>query len=799
VHARPSGLVASEGLDDALGDLGSIYLHNLHVVRGAIPAFIERCVSSLRSMFGSPFAGAINFETSYPSRKDERLWRRGVKSCDRQRCQELFGVKWGLALSRYFYLTGTSDLVDRFLPVFRLCRRNDEAEMIECFKEVSRLSTEYSVLCGFSPVSYLMDLHVLAGYDTVLNRVDVMQNIAREIGVEPAPIADHLQQRMMKRIAEIVSANFRFGKSFGNFSEFVGFRDAWSTPGATTLPGKVLLRAKDGSTLGVKGKLATSLLFSDDYLVSNAKTLSGAVVKPFRKEDEKVKTRIVYGYDFFSFLRCSFIDSLMTGMEGAGEWCPIGYRSREKFAMRETLVSAASDVSNVCVSLDQSAFDTRQRKEWVSECIRSIYAACEAHYRTLGLEDLADEVSCLMEAELFSFEHAHAGEVPWKVGVPSGHKWTAVIDSVLNRAAAELVAEDLNFSVVCARYQGDDAVLIGRPGASLDFAGAYERLGLKVNSLKTWIARGAFDFLHEIYRDGLVMAFPARVGSSLVWKKPVMGSFIQSKSARVFERAGDLLKGVRRGLIGCKCVAEGMVRRFLDEVGVVRSRATELEMLDTPRFLGGLGFGVDGRVRLSLSGGRVMWERYSLDSKIPVAYGGRSGLPALVDRLSQGVFLRTTPLSASLTRLRGLAKASGYSGFGDGKPLQRSFRWDEGVRWSSQLRFESGVRGYRFTGVLPIPDPRLRHVTSEVAVRCYQVYERAVRGFTPSMEGPEDTGEQWSTIADKVNRMWAYSVFLLLYSGFKNLCHVSTQLMPTLQRMLLGAISVAGCALVVKV
>lgn len=763
------------------------------VREGGLRGLEGRVVDSLSAMGPE---GRCDFPTSVFSKMDRSLLRRGVKSLLPARFS-VFGEKWGAAFARYFYLIGQDNVLEWALPLLRKCCASDEESFIGRLKEVSRLCTEYTVHAGFTAAAYLMDIHVLGGYDTELNRVDVLLNVRSEIGVAPKPIDEKLQERMLRRIRSIVSSELKFKLVEAGFKKFIRFRDAWSTSGATTLEGKVKLETADGEVLKVKGKLASSLKFDDNELYELAMAPTAAVVKPFRKLDEKVKTRVVYGYDFFSYLRCSYVDSLMSSICASSEWCPIGCGPREKHEMRTRLWSALADPSCVAVSLDQSAFDTRQRKEWIRECLVGIFDVVQTTYDGAGMGEVADELRRLCEVELYSFDNAHAGDVKHEVGVLSGMKWTALIDSILNRAAAEIAAEDLNFKVVEQRFQGDDAVLIGKPGVGGDWAGAYRGLGLEVNALKTWVSDRSFDFLHEIYVGGEVLAFPARVGSSIVWKKPAMGGTIDSKVARFWARSADLLKGVRRGLLRCSVVMSGMLRRFVSEAGGHATGAVLSEVMDTPRYLGGLGFGQSGRRAMVIGGGRVMWRRYHLEGGLVRRFGGTSCAPALLDRLSRGVFLRTTPVTVSFGKLKGAGEADSYGGFGDGKPLIRSFRWTDGVAWTRQLRFESAVRGYDVERC-DAPDQRLAGASVRRIRDVYSTFERWSGGLSTSVESAEDTGERFAHIADKVNRLWVYSLSILCLHS-RSEASKFEGMRRSLQRMLLGAVSRYGLGMRIRV
>jgi hypothetical protein len=780
-------------------------MYNEYISRSGLRGLLHRIHTSVETKFGLPRRIPNTWETASFSKKDNQLYRRGVKHSGLRWWVEQLGEKWGHSLSRYEYLIGGSRGAALLRSVGPLLRRESEEVTIEVAKEISRLSTEYAVLCGKSEADYLLDLHVLAGYDTVLNRVDVMKDIEKEIARDCDPLPKGYEHRMQEKIRKIVLDNFRFKSDTPGFRRYVSFRDAWSTPGATTLPGRLELATADGDSLRVKGKLASSLLYSDDELVQRCLEMRGAVVKPFRKEDERVKTRVVYGYDFESFLRCGYISELMETAEAGGRWCPLGYSKSQKYGMREELLGYLGK-GRLAVSLDQSAFDTRQRASWIATVLRLLFGQAGAALRAAGHHGPAAEVEELGRVEEFSFLHAKAGNIPWKVGVPSGHRWTALIDSILNRAAAEIVCEDLGFTVLKAYYQGDDAVLIGTASRSIDFASGYEKLDLKVNSLKTWVDSRGFDFLHELYDGRDVRAFPARVASSLIWKKPNMGgSAIASRSSRLQERLANCLKGVRRGLLNCGAVAFGTLAAYVKEWGEgVLDTAVLNECLCTPMYLGGFGFGLGGgRVSCILGGGRVHSKRYSLPRTVVNRFGGARAAGALVDRLSEGVFLRCERSTVAFVALKGHRGRDGGRRLGSGRPIQTAFHWRDPNPWTDQLVLEGAVSGHQeLPRYLPLPDVRLRSLPLRRAVRALRCISKHRADFNCNLESRESTGEHLSFISDKLNRIWNYSLALVcLYGDVRQdvLFGDLGDMVRCLQRWTVSHIAAAGRGVLVRV
>lgn len=710
---------------------------------------LEAASSGVGGRPGNWGEGAEGFNLS---KLDSSLLRKHVSSCNQRWFCERLGPKWGLCFARYRKLIGDGVGGDWLEEVADALVAKDEEELISVLKKVSRLAIEHTVYCGFGPHSVLMDLHVIGGYDTVLNRKDVMASIRQEVGVAPPPLArEDVTPRMLEKVRRIIRENWRGSASEVTFEHFVQFRDAWSTPGASTLEGCAWLEASDGFKVRVKGKFASALQYEDDWLVAECKKHQPAIVKPFLKGDEPVKTRVVYGYDFLSFLRCSWIDSLVGTMEHAGSWMPVGYGRRQKADMRLELLGKLKAGDKWAVSLDQSAFDQHQRKEWVRCVIEEIFQTVAGFVSP----ELRRSVLELMEAELFSFDNATIpGVCDWAVGVPSGLKWTAIIDSVLNRAANEIVCEDIGFKAEFASFQGDDAVLVGSGVSDAAvWAAGYSALGLEVNADKTWVSRTSCDYLHEIYRGDEVRAFPARIGKSIIWKKPAIGASGAGRKARLLERMSDCLKGCRRDLPGCRAVATGILREFALRAGEGGSGLAERveECLDTPTFLGGFGFGTWGRLAAEIAGGDIDRGRYKVVSPVPGRVRGFE--EALVDRLAAASFLRTSGTTLTWRRVRHVPTPSFSSVSGEHVGIRSQWTVRDGVGWEVQLHLELGRRGKRgYAGLLP--DRRLRDLGWKQGVRALNAFERVVGSVNLNLEDAGSTGESYLFGADWAHHKW---------------------------------------------
>lgn len=123
------------------------------------------------------------------------------------------------------------------------------------------------------------------------------------------------------------------------------------------------------------------------------------------------------------------------------------------------------DASSIKVPLDQSAFDNNQSKSTILAVLFGIHdhiihqRETPAEYKEVwsvmwkALTTVTPKV--LMEGE----------ERAWENGIPSGWRWTALLDPLLNivsfRVATRYAREhyDINVPVSMANMQGDDVIL----------------------------------------------------------------------------------------------------------------------------------------------------------------------------------------------------------------------------------------------------------------------------------------------------------------------------------------------------
>lgn len=557
------------------------------------------------------------------------------------------GAKWGRILSQYARVLPATVRPKYYSMVGQLPGRVCESCFISVLKEVGRLNLQRIVARGIDDSIYFLDLHVLGGYDTTLNRQDPMLTLKEEFCV---PSTHPLSSKMKKWIRDTIDM-ISFKNVNVSFDQYVRFRDRWCNPGASTLGRATKLRVhtKRGDReyekkFSLRNKWFKALGMSDKVIADKARAGAPALVRPFRKVDEPAKARTVQAFDTLSLLRSSYMAEAIDKFNGRGVWTTMEMSAAERMQVRRRLLRRDGAV-RVCT--DQSSFDVNQSKDSVLYAIHHLFRRMVKFGRHPDLADIAT-------AELQSLEKAYlnSADMPWEKGVLSGMKYTALVDSILNRAASMVVAEELGLKVSFSLFQGDDAVMVVDRYVDSDLLeDAYAKLGLVVNPLKTWVARDRCEFLHEIYSDGVVRAFPARAFRGLIWRKPQTGPRIMG-SMSIQEELSIAQTCARRGL----CNMYSVIANLLTRVGASLTSLELQEVFNTPAALGGLGFGSGGRRRLDIETIRRRKHRVVIDSPVGVDWGNDLVMSAVLQRASGTVSLPGYVTSISTSRVKTTAE-----------------------------------------------------------------------------------------------------------------------------------------------
>jgi hypothetical protein len=518
--------------------------------------------------------------------KDEglirRLWKvprlRGLKP----------GTKWGYAFGAYLR-TVPKEVHALVISAYRWLPDCCEECFIDVLKELSRVSLERVLHNDERWRLYLLDLKVLGGFDTVLNRQDPFESYDEDYGTKSSQeLDDRLKFWIDDTIGKIGVDMVDF-----DFEEFVSFRDAWALPGASiqgTAKKAQIVDSKGGRrSIRVKDKWFATAHMTDEQIVTECKKEQMTLVRPFVKQDEPAACRTVQCYDTWSLVRASYIDQAIGDLNQNGLWTSVGMGSKEKQDLRRRMMSWR-DEWKMCT--DQGSFDTHQSAEWVMYALEALYAK---------IASVNPHMKEVIEIELKSLRNVKlefdGRRIDWKNGVLSGYKFTALVDSILNRAETRWVLEKMKREDIWMEcYQGDDAIVVLRGGIEKEkVAEVYSELGLEVNPEKTWVTRGSTEYLHEVYLSNRVVGFPARAFRAMLWKKPLTNILSAERGKDKLEAFLSVCRmAVRRGLH-----AKDVVWRMLKQYGAKEvDRFTEWWM--TPYVFGGFGAGTTGRCKLNM-------------------------------------------------------------------------------------------------------------------------------------------------------------------------------------------------------
>jgi hypothetical protein len=436
---------------------------------------------------------------------------------------------------------------------------------------------------------YFLDWKVLGGYDTSANRGDVEDSVKVFYERRSQLFDERLRFWIDDTINKIATRPVGY-----SFEDFVSFRDAWCTSGSAVggKAKKMSYRVKgDVRKVRCNTKWFATVDMSDGDIVKRCEDEhTRVVVKPFVKSDEPGAFRTVQGYDMYSLIRVSYLEEAIKDLNGNGLWTSIGMTAKKRMAMAMR-ISAKDGMTRLCT--DQSSFDQNQNLDWIKYAMKRLVERL-----SLGNHD---DIKRIGKLELASLERVvlktKCGAFPWKQGILSGYKWTALLDSILNRAATRWVLEKLDKKIYYEMYQGDDAIVkVASKVDRLEIARCYEELGLKVNPSKTWVSDRNCEYLHELYiGSNLVSAFPARSVKSLIWEKPVTGGVRKRGEDKTRAYLSNCLMAARRGLEVFK-----LVRRFMRERMPKLDDQRFYDWYLTPTVLGGFGGDYTGRTSLKI-------------------------------------------------------------------------------------------------------------------------------------------------------------------------------------------------------
>lgn len=495
------------------------------------------------------------------------------------------GEKYNYIFSRYFHLLPLKmkPIFIRFVSLWP--KQIDEETLIKMLKDVGteftrlRLNENYPIW-----YDYFEELHILSGYSTQMHKeadvLELCQPFLKERMITD-PIHKKLFFSNIRKTIDLIS----FKRTNSVFDDWVRFRDNWEIMGSCDFGEALKIHTEGFKTRSrINSKFTNLLYYTDEELLTQLRLRKGHMIRPFLKDNEPAKIRIVLAYDTRSYIRCSYLYDFIENLNGLGDWTTVGFEPSQMWKCRSDINEIICTKKNKLVCTDQSAFDQHVYKE----CF--VYAF---NYICNKIQSINPQVKEIVELENYGLANAYFlidnVKYKWMNGLCSGHKFTALLGSIINRAST-LTANDLarmsspatNHRIDGGYFQGDDAIVFTSKDFDVSsFIEGYEKLGLVVNPMKTWVNYTRTEYLHQSYYKNSVISLPSRGCLSLIFGDPQ--SRVAPPEEKFANYISNLAQGSRRGLN-----SEDTAIKLCRKMGFSNSEA--YRYLHTPCAYGGGGF-----------------------------------------------------------------------------------------------------------------------------------------------------------------------------------------------------------------
>lgn len=392
------------------------------------------------------------------------------------------------------------------------------------------------------------------------------------------------------------------------YNETVSYlREEWVMP--RTLPtleqwvqGGVWMRGKSGTGqkayIVVEGKKKRSrsykgvdaALKSDQQIVHELlSTQTERMVVMQKSEGGKIRACVKTGNELYR--KMDFLSEIIeVGLEGS--------RSSTLFAgplgneeIDEGWLKSVKDTRTLKVPLDQSSFDHNQSKASIIAVLAAIGDTCFSasntpqQYKDVWKQLWNTMVNKQVRVELDKKVWS------WGNGIPSGWRWTALLDTLLNissfRVIQKYVSRDWDdpMPVINHCAQGDDVIFETTELRHVERTVAvYSALGYEVHPQKTYISRDRGEFLRRSYEPTGITGYTCRTQLSMRFRNPVI-ELPLAPAERIASRVALWLLSRQRG--SCAKGVADMIIEDAAQAGVSKEDVINFSL--TPTCVGGLG------------------------------------------------------------------------------------------------------------------------------------------------------------------------------------------------------------------
>lgn len=367
------------------------------------------------------------------------------------------------------------------------------------------------------------------------------------------------------------------------FENFILNRNVWATAGATS--------DKDHFVKGApKTKRTWAYSMSDKELLSNVREgLKTTPTLGIVEKDEPGAVRLVILDDNYTYLLMSYVSYHLDRHLGAVPGL-YNYKSNDQKLKTWMGLSEMRELGTTGVSIDYSGWD-----EGIDLKMQNIILE-EMRNRMSGFlgEEIFDMIKFRMNNNHLDLEKYGLGKRRIINGVPSGSRWTTLLNSICNLAINRIAINELGLIVYNLNVLGDDVVL-----QTYDLAGAKRYMdlvssyGFTINELKSHISRDV-EFLKITISDNGPRGVPLRAVRAIMWGSEDEAASMGDPMSVMNQRVDLWIKYFSRNPGAYQEMKfRRMVVDDLNGAVSVISKTRIKELLHSPRALGGLGLFVD--------------------------------------------------------------------------------------------------------------------------------------------------------------------------------------------------------------
>lgn len=372
---------------------------------------------------------------------------------------------------------------------------------------------------------YLVDLHMLYGFNlgVPLKREEVNERCAK--WGKGKTFSNSLMTRHLDEFENIIVdiLSVRKQRYRPNLDTWLNNPDNWMTAGSSRGVTVPIFDLRDVHAVESSGKkMAYALTNNVDALKDSM--LSYDLKETYTtalKVEVGGKGRLIVSAPFINNVRMARLSTLIEKM-CAYENVVIFQEPKDTGEMYQRGVAMLSE-GFWAVPLDADKFDWNVKTDEIRRSFRAMKRTVKKFSDDL-LNDLA--LLDLVERNYRSMLHNGDFSFRWEHGVPSGIRWTTLLDTIVSLGRALLIksyiGKRVGRNIIVEIWSlGDDIVFwLRNRFMCLVIVDLYDQFGFPVNILKNFASNRYAEFLRNIVSREGVFGYPARKIASILFDKP---------------------------------------------------------------------------------------------------------------------------------------------------------------------------------------------------------------------------------------------------------------------------------------